>query len=156
MYYDNVEFFDTTMFVAKDIDFENRVAVYNLDYVKMVYTEIGVGRTSKFYISKDNVVYMKSALDTSELVFKLQYNPYYRIMCAYSSKTTLYNIIHENNKLYFIPKTPLIAYSNTSLFNRIRLDILRIPDIPRDVLFEIMCALMWLFIDDRTKYACVY
>lgn len=156
MYYDDVEFFDTTMFVAKDIEFGNRVAVYNLNYDKMIDTAIGVGKMNSFYIAEDNTVYMTSESGNFSQSTSLSYNLYRQVIDTYLSKTKLYNIIHENNKLYFIPKTPLIAYKNTNLFNRICLDTLRIPNIPRDVLFEIVRALMWLLIDDRTKYARVY
>jgi hypothetical protein len=156
MYYDNVEQFDTTMFVSENIECKDFVAVYSLDYVKIIDTAFGINKMTVFHISKGNLIQMMSkSAPITRSTCSLSYNSYKQVKNAHISKTSLYNIIHENNKLYFIPKTPVIAYTNTRLFDGICLDILRIPDIPRDVMFEIMRALMWLFIDDRTKYACV-
>lgn len=149
MYYDNVKFFDETMFVSNSMGIKTLCSVYNLDYSRMTNTTILIDKIKSFSV-KNNLM----NIETNYGLYGIVVSPIMleEIMCAYSVKTTLYDIIHENNKLYFIPKTPTIAYTNTRIFDGICLDILRISNIPRDVLFEIMRALMWLFIDDRTRY----
>lgn len=150
MYYDDIKLFDRDIFIHNVSEFNGFGSLCSLNHT-IITTILSTINGIKSFNIGDDIVNIKS-INTSYDI-RLSTKMIDEITTAYHDKTSLYNIIHENNRLYFIPKTPRIAYDHTRLFDDICLDILRIPNIPRDVLFEIMCALMWIFIDDRTKYA---